>query len=109
MSSSLTIKLDTIVESKDRTVDTDVRRTTETNAIKRSVTDNQPRFNGSSSAMTSKPRLGETVRHSRYGKGRVLAHWPDGTLLIRFGNEAKNRLVSPSLLYRMNGQRRLTR
>jgi hypothetical protein len=43
-------------------------------------------------------RLGDAVHHSQFGSGRVMAHWPDGTFLIRFEDEAKSRLVWPSLL-----------
>ena len=43
-------------------------------------------------------RLGEEVFHSAYGGGRVLAHWPDGRLLIAFDRSASNQLVFPSML-----------
>ncbi|MFQ5922834.1 MAG: hypothetical protein ACE5M4_08320 [Anaerolineales bacterium] len=61
--------------------------------------------NESLSRTVSGIRLGEAVRHSRYGTGWALAYWPDGTLLIRFDKEAKNRLVWPSFLDRVNGRR----
>jgi hypothetical protein len=43
-------------------------------------------------------RLGQVVYHSRFGTGRVMAHWPDGTPLFKFDGEDQNRLVFPSLL-----------
>lgn len=51
-----------------------------------------------SSRKVSGYRLGEKVGHARFGSGQVLAHWPDGRLLIRFDRAARNRLVWPSLL-----------
>ena len=51
-------------------------------------------------------RLGDAVHHSGYGTGRVMAHWPDGTLLVRFDREVKSQLVWPSLLDRVNGRQR---
>lgn len=59
-----------------------------------------------SGTTTSRPRLGEAVHHSQYGDGQVLAHWPDGTLLVRFHSTAKSRLVWPSFLDIVNGQQR---
>ncbi len=72
----------------------------------RSKTENSIRSNEASSKAAPSYRLGEDVHHSGFGNGRVMAHWPDGTLLVRFDNAAKNRLVWPSLLDRVNGQRR---
>lgn len=51
-------------------------------------------------------RLGDPVRHGRYGAGMVKAHWPDGTILVRFDREAKSQLVWPSFLDRENGRQR---
>lgn len=51
-----------------------------------------------SSRKASDYRLGEQVGHAGFGVGQVLAHWPDGRLLIRFDGAAKNRLIWPSLL-----------
>jgi hypothetical protein len=51
-------------------------------------------------------RLGETVQHGRFGTGRVMSHWPDGRLLVRFDGAVKSRLIFPSLLNRANGRRR---
>ena len=51
-------------------------------------------------------RLGDAVHHSGFGTGRVMAHWPDGTLLVRFDREVKSQLVWPSLLDRLNGRQR---
>jgi hypothetical protein len=42
--------------------------------------------------------LGDAVHHGQFGSGRVMAHWPDGTLLIRFEGGGKSRLVWPSFL-----------
>jgi hypothetical protein len=50
--------------------------------------------------------LGELVHHNRFGKGRVRAHWPDGTLLVQFDNGARSRFVWPSFLVRVAGPRR---
>jgi len=43
-------------------------------------------------------RLGEAVHHGQFGPGRVTAHWPDGTLQVRFEGAARSRLVWPSFL-----------
>lgn len=55
-----------------------------------------------SSRRASDYRLGVKVGHPRFGMGQVLAHWPDGRLLIRFDGAARNRLVWPSLLDRQS-------
>ena len=80
-------------------------RSAEIKPVQRSRTKSGNGFRGASSAAKSKLRLGENVRHSRYGTGRVLAHWSDGTVLVRFDNLAKNQLIWPSFLDRANGQR----
>lgn len=51
----------------------------------------------------SKFRLGDVVHHGRFGPGRVLAHWPDGTVMVRFDRLAKNRLVWPAFLNGIGG------
>jgi hypothetical protein len=81
-------------------------RSTEIVPVERSRTESDNGFHGASSAANSKLRLGEIVRHSRYGAGRVLAHWPDGTVLVRFDGLAKNQLIWPSFLDRANGHLR---
>ena len=81
-------------------------RATEINLGEQSGTESGNRFGGTSSAAESKLRLGENVRHSRHGTGRVLAHWADGTVLVRFDDLAKNELIWPSFLDRADGQRR---
>lgn len=81
-------------------------RSTELKSAERSGTVNGKGSRGASSEAKAKLRLGEAVRHSRYGVGRVLAHWADGTILVRFDNMAKNQLIWPSFLDRANGQRR---
>jgi hypothetical protein len=72
----------------------------------RSVTENGRGSRGAPSSAKSKLRLGEAVRHSRYGVGRVLAYWADGTVLVRFEDLVKNQLIWPSFLDRVNGQLR---
>jgi hypothetical protein len=67
-------------------------------------TESRIRSISQSSGTASSYRLGDAVRHNGFGSGRVMAHWPDGTLLIRFDRETKNRLVWPSLLDRINGR-----
>lgn len=62
--------------------------------------------NGSPSLPNSKPRIGASVDHSRYGNGKVMAHYPDGTILVRFDNSAKNRRIWLSFLNLANNQRR---
>ena len=81
-------------------------RSTEINPVERSRTDSSNGSRGASSGAKSKLLLGENVRHSRFGTGRVLAHWSDGTVLIRFDDLARNQLIWPSFLDRANGQRR---
>jgi hypothetical protein len=78
----------------------------DTASAERSRTENKMRSINPSSLTKSRPRLGDSVHHSRYGEGHVLAHWPNGTLLVRFDNEANNRMIWPSFLERPNGQRR---
>lgn len=51
-----------------------------------------------SSGIAVNYRLGEAVHHGQFGAGRVMAHWPDGSLLVRFDSAVKSRLVFPSLL-----------
>jgi hypothetical protein len=43
-------------------------------------------------------QLGSRVEHGGYGAGRIVSHFPDGRLLVRFDKENKNRLVFPSFL-----------
>jgi hypothetical protein len=45
-------------------------------------------------------RLGDSVRHGRYGTGRVMARMPDGRLQIRFDGVGKSQMIFPSLLQR---------
>lgn len=78
----------------------------DTRLAERSMTENTMRSSSPSSLTNSKLRLGEAVRHSRFGAGQVLAHWPDGTLLVQFDNAAKNQLIWPSFLSRVNDQGR---
>jgi hypothetical protein len=47
--------------------------------------------------------VSENVQHDRFGAGRVIARWPDGSLLVKFEQEVGNRLVWPSLLARGSG------
>ena len=82
------------------------RRLAELKPAEKSKTENRKGSRKPSSPTESRPRLGKAVSHSRYGRGEVLAHWPGGTLLVRFDNAAKNRLVWPSFLDRVNGHRR---
>ncbi len=101
-----TLKIGTRVRSHNKTHHRVAPLRTNTRSAEMPRTENKMRSNKSSSLTGSKPRLGESVRHSRHGNGEVLAHWPDGTLLVRFDNATKNRLVWPSFLDRVNGQRR---
>jgi hypothetical protein len=80
-------------------------RSTEIRPVEKSRTDSSSGSRVASSAANPKLRLGENVRHSRFGTGWVLAHWSDGTVLVRFDNLAKNQLIWPSFLDRANGQR----
>ena len=80
-------------------------RSTEINPAERSRAASSNGSQGTASGAKSKLRLGENVQHSRYGTGRVLAHWPGGTVLVRFDNLAKNQLIWPSFLDRAKGQR----
>ncbi|MEE9513895.1 MAG: hypothetical protein V3V46_07435 [Anaerolineales bacterium] len=80
-------------------------RSTSINPVERSRAGSSYESSGASSGANSKLRLGENVQHSRYGTGRVLAHWSDGTVLVRFDDLAKNQLIWPSFLDRANGQR----
>jgi hypothetical protein len=81
-------------------------RSAELKSAERRVTANGKRSRGTSSSTKTKLQLGEAVRHSGHGVGRVLAHWADGTVLVRFDDLAKNQLVWPSFLDRVNGQQR---
>ena len=106
MSITSTLEMNTKMQSHDRSLDPVAPQRTDTRSAERSRTENKMRYSGPSSLTNSKPRLGEAVRHSRFGDGQVLAHWPDGTLLVRFDNVTKNQLVWPSFLRRANGQQR---
>jgi hypothetical protein len=64
----------------------------------RFITENSISSGKGSSGTALSYRLGQIVHHSRFGTGRVVAHWPDGTLLVKFDGAVKNRLVFPSLL-----------
>ena len=75
------------------------------NTAQRSVAENGKGSPGASPSSKTKLQLGEVVRHSRHGLGRVLAHWADGTILVSFDNLAQNHLIWPSFLDRVNGQR----
>jgi len=75
------------------------------NTAQRSVAENGKGSLGASPSSKTKLQLGEAVRHSRHGLGRVLAHWADGTILVRFDDLAQNQLIWPSFLDRVNGQR----
>ena len=80
-------------------------RSTEISPAERSHAASSNGSQGTASGARSNLRLGENVQHSRYGTGRVLAHWADGTILVRFDNLAKNQLIWPSFLDRANSQR----
>ena len=80
-------------------------RSTDVRPFEKSRTASSNGSQGASSAAKPKLRLGENVRHGRFGTGRVLAHWSDGTVLVRFDDMAKNHLIWPSFLDRANGQR----
>ncbi len=60
------------------------------------------RFGGRPSLNGTSPdyRLGDIVRHARYGTGRVMAQLPDGRLQIRFEGVRKSQMIFPSLLQR---------
>ena len=64
----------------------------------RSRTENRIGSSRTSSGKAHARLLGDAVHHDQFGSGRVMAHWPDGTLLVRFDGEVKSRLVWPSLL-----------
>jgi hypothetical protein len=71
-----------------------------------SGTEESIRAGKASSGPASGFGLGENVQHGRFGTGRVMSHWPDGRLLVRFDGAVKSRLIFPSLLNRANGRRR---
>ncbi|MFQ5922506.1 MAG: hypothetical protein ACE5M4_06645 [Anaerolineales bacterium] len=71
----------------------------------KSKTEKSTRSSKASSEPAPSYRLGDAVHHGRFGTGQVMAQWPDGTLLVRFDRAVKSRLVWPSLLDRVNGQR----
>lgn len=56
---------------------------------------------GPAAVADSRFRLGDAVRHGRFGSGRVQAHWPDGTVQVRFDRAARSRLVWPAFLERV--------
>jgi hypothetical protein len=80
------------------------RRNAATRSAENSRVRNTKRSSRSSLPANSKLLLGEAVRHSRFGAGQVLAHSPDGTVLVRFEGTAKNVPVWPSFLQRVNGR-----
>jgi len=101
-----TLEIRTGVQSKDwiHQLVTTLRMYTRSAA--KSRTEKSIRSSKASSGTAPGYRLGEVVQHGQFGTGRVMAHWPDGTLLVRFDSMAKSRLVFPSLLDRVNGRRR---
>lgn len=100
MSISSTLDLNIEVRAPDRRHSPVSSPTT---PAEKSARESAGRSNASPSAANSRPRLGDAVRHSRFGDGQVLANWPDGTVLVRFAKTAKNRLVYPSFLELVGG------
>jgi hypothetical protein len=43
-------------------------------------------------------RLGGVVHHGSFGRGQIVAVWPDGRLLVNFSADGENQLVFPSFL-----------
>ena len=80
-------------------------RQTELKPAPKAVAENGIRSDERSSSANAKLQLGEAVVHSHHGVGRVLAHWADGTILVRFDSLAQNQLIWPSFLDRVSGQR----
>ena len=74
-------------------------------SLAKSRTGNSIRSSKALSGTAPSYRLGEVVQYGQFGTGRVMANWPDGTLLVRFESVVKSRLVSPSLLDRVNSRR----
>ncbi len=72
-------------------------------AAARAAAEPNRRSAGSAAPKNTRLQLGDLVRHGRYGSGRVLAHWPDGTVQVRFNRTARNRLVWPAFLESLSG------
>ena len=98
MNTLSTLEIGTKVWSKDKAQHLVALLRQYVRSAARSRTENSVRSSKDSFWTASSYRLGQTVHHSRFGTGRVMAHWPDGTLLVRFDGAVKSRLVFPSLL-----------
>jgi hypothetical protein len=98
MNTLSTLEIGTKVWSKDKTQRLVALLRKYARSAARSRTENSIRSGKSSSGTAPSYRLSQTVHHSRFGTGRVMVHWPDGTLLVRFDGAVKSRLVFPSLL-----------
>jgi hypothetical protein len=93
--SALAMKLDVrsmFASSRDRISD---------QALGRSAVNHKSISSQARESMNGKPpglQLGDTVRHDRFGTGRVMARYPDGRMQIRFVGVGKSQMIFPSLL-----------
>ncbi len=101
-----TLEIGTEVGSRNRTHRPESLLRTFARSLTKSRSEKGIRSSKPSFRTAQSYRLGEVVHHGKFGTGQVMVHWPDGTLLVRFDGAVKSRLVWPSLLDRMNDQRR---
>ena len=60
------------------------------------------RLNAPSHSKRTEFRLTERVYHEGFGPGKIVAHSPDGHLIVRFDNRNKNQWVFPSFLSKVD-------
>lgn len=66
--------------------------------FERLVRKSQVRMRRNASRKSTAYRLGDIVYHGSFGRGQIVAAWPDGRLLVSFSDDGENQLVFPSLL-----------
>ena len=98
MNTNSILETGTKVWSKDKAQNLAARLGQYVRSAARSRTENSIRSGKGSTGTTPSYQLGQIVHHGRFGTGRVMAHWPDGRLQVKFNGADKNRLVFPSLL-----------
>ncbi|NIM93350.1 MAG: hypothetical protein GTO18_06530 [Anaerolineales bacterium] len=98
MNSQITLEISPEVQSKDKVHRLVAPLKSSAISLAKSITEKSIQSSKTPTGTKRNYRLGEAVRHGKFGAGQVLGHWPDGRLLIRFDSEVMSRLVFTSLL-----------
>lgn len=101
MNTSSTLEMNMELQSNIKTYRPETSLRNFASFIAKSKTAISIRSSNASSKKAQSYRLGEVVHHGHFGSGRVMALWPDGSLLVRFDDAVKSRLIFPSLLDRV--------